>query len=246
MKELALLKGPDCKLLRIYWYDGIIGGARPSSEQGLLGHLDDVKLRLGLVNNSGQQKGVDSLIVTDLIELARLKSISEAILLAGDEDLRIGVQIAQNYGVRVHLLGIKPARGSQSLQLLQEADTTTEWDESVVESFLAVREFANVETERSVAVAARTAPAVLPLDSTIEHVIDDVVEGFVRKLSDADLLGMEVFWADRKRGVPVDFDRRLLPVCRNAIGRDLERPEITRMRSLFQSKVRALIDQKPS
>ena len=120
LKALAAEKAPDCKLLRIYWYDGAIGGARPTTDQAVLANLDDVKLRLGFVNSSGQQKGVDSLIVTDLIELARLKSVSDAILLSGDEDVRVGVQIAQNYGVRVHLLGITPARGSQSHQLLQE------------------------------------------------------------------------------------------------------------------------------
>ena len=46
----------------------------------------------------GRQKGVDSLIVTDLIELARNHAISDAVLLAGDEELRIGVQIAQSLG----------------------------------------------------------------------------------------------------------------------------------------------------
>jgi uncharacterized LabA/DUF88 family protein len=34
------------------------------------------------------------LIGTDLIELARNHAISDAVLLSGDEDLRIGVQIA--------------------------------------------------------------------------------------------------------------------------------------------------------
>ena len=73
-----------------------------------------MKLRLGIVNLAGQQKGVDSLIVTDLVELARNHAITDAILLSGDEDLRIGVQIAQSFGVRVHLIRIEPTRGSQS------------------------------------------------------------------------------------------------------------------------------------
>jgi len=140
LKAVAAAKAPHCNLLRIYWYDGAIAGSsRPTTDQATLAHLDDVKLRLGFVNNTGQQKGVDSLIVTDLIELARLKSISDAILLSGDEDVRVGVQIAQNYGVRVNLIGIYPARGFQSPQLLQEADTTTEWGPEKIGQFLSVR-----------------------------------------------------------------------------------------------------------
>ena len=88
--------------------------------------LDNVKLRLGQLNSAGQQKGVNSLIVTDLMELARNKAISDAVVVTGDEDIRIGVQIAQSHGVRVHLLGIGGAtnKGSQSLTLqTAEADT---------------------------------------------------------------------------------------------------------------------------
>ena len=86
-----------------------------------------MKVRLGFINSAGQQKGVDSLIVTDLIGLARQKAICDALLISGDEDVRIGVQIAQNYGVRVHLLGIAPSRANQSIQLVHEADTSQEW-----------------------------------------------------------------------------------------------------------------------
>ena len=60
-----------------------------------------------------------------MIALARNRAISDAVLVSGDEDLRVGVQQAQEFGVRVHLVGIKPGRGSQSLFLLQEADTAS-------------------------------------------------------------------------------------------------------------------------
>jgi len=88
------------------------------------------------VNSVGEQKGVDSLIVTDMIALARNRAISDAVLVSGDEDLRVGVQQAQEFGVRVHLVGIKPSRGSQSLFLLQEADTTHEWAADDISKFL--------------------------------------------------------------------------------------------------------------
>jgi hypothetical protein len=124
-------------LLRVYWYDGTSTG--PTSQHIALAYLAGLKLRLGFVNSVGEQKGVDSLIVTDMIALARNRAMCEAVLLSGDEDLRVGVQQAQEFGVRVHLLGIKPSRGSQSLFLLQESDVTYEWGEPEVSSFMACR-----------------------------------------------------------------------------------------------------------
>ncbi|MBI2720396.1 MAG: NYN domain-containing protein [Rhizobiales bacterium] len=128
------------ELLRIYWYDGApLSG--PSAEQVRLAHLRDVKLRLGFLNAEGQQKGVDSLIVTDLMELARNKAISDAVVVTGDEDIRVGILIAQSHGVRVHVLGIAgaQARGTQSSLLQQEADTVSTWGKSDISGFLAVR-----------------------------------------------------------------------------------------------------------
>ena len=75
-------------LLRVYWYDGTSTG--PTAQHLTLAHLDNVKVRLGFVNSVGEQKGVDSLIVTDMITLARNRAISDAVLVSGDEDLQIG------------------------------------------------------------------------------------------------------------------------------------------------------------
>lgn len=133
LEELACrLSG--VQLLRIYWYDGTATG--PTPQHVAVAYKPRVKLRLGFVNTVGEQKGVDSLIVTDMIMLARNGAMSDAVLLSGDEDLRVGVQQAQELGVRVHLLGITPCRGSQSQFLLQEADTTHEWTKADVSIFL--------------------------------------------------------------------------------------------------------------
>ena len=112
LAEFAVTIAPDSRLLRTNWYDGLPRGNRPSMEQDLIGQSPNTKLQLSLVNTKRQQKGVDSLIVTDLIELARNQAITDALTLSGDEDIKIGVQVAQTYGVRIHLLGIKPAKGS--------------------------------------------------------------------------------------------------------------------------------------
>jgi hypothetical protein len=202
-----------------------------------LAYQDDVKLRLGFVNSAGQQKGVDSLIVTDLIELARLGSLSDAILMSGDEGVRVGVQIAQNYGVRIHLLGIVPSRGSQSHQLLQEADTTTEWDSAMIASFLSLREAEARETTNSLAqipIARPSAP------QTISD-LDREVGRFVDELQESDILGIAAYW-ETERGVPSEHDRFMLPRCRDVIGRDLERQEIRQVRSCFQRLVKIRLE----
>src|SRR5665213_1519130 len=63
------MKVSGVALLRVYWYDGTSTG--PTAQHLTLAHLQDVKVRLGFVNSVGEQKGVDSLIVTDMITLAR-------------------------------------------------------------------------------------------------------------------------------------------------------------------------------
>lgn len=72
-----------------------------------------------------RQKGVDSLIVRDLIVLARERAICTAYLLAGDEDLRESVATAHEQGLQVILLGIPPSGGdkaNQAMTLIREAD----------------------------------------------------------------------------------------------------------------------------
>ncbi len=57
LAEFAGTIAPDSRLLRIYWYDGLPRGNSPSMEQDLIGQSPNAKLRLGLVNTKGQQKG---------------------------------------------------------------------------------------------------------------------------------------------------------------------------------------------
>lgn len=236
LKAISQSKAPDAKLLRIYWYDGATGGSRPTTDQATLASLDDVKLRLGFINSHGQQKGVDSLIVTDMIELARLKSITDAVLLSGDEDVRVGVQIAQNYGVRIHLLGITPTRGSQSPQLMQESDTTSEWNSDTVGKFLSLRE--DKEEVLKIAVE-KTASAVVIETSDGDSIfskIEITVSTFVEELTESDIQGVKAYW-ETDRGVPSELDRKLLPICGESVGRKLEREEMKHMRSCFKDSV---------
>ncbi|MEU8550644.1 NYN domain-containing protein [Streptomyces roseoverticillatus] len=119
---------PDSRLLRVYWYDGARRRIH-TTEQQRIAELPDVKVRLGNLNANNQQKGVDSLIRTDLESLARHRAISDAALIGGDEDLVSAVEAAQGYGARVHLWGIEPAGGrNQAEPLLWEVDSQRTFD----------------------------------------------------------------------------------------------------------------------
>ena len=117
--------GAYCGLphLRTYWYDAA-EDLIPTAAQQELALQRGVKLRLGRLTASGQ-KGVDSLIVRDMIRLASDHAIATAFLLRGDHDLRTGVAEAQDHGIQVVLIGVDlPAGGrpTQSIALLRESD----------------------------------------------------------------------------------------------------------------------------
>ncbi len=224
-------KTKGAPFLRIYWYDGLLHG-RPSVEQEGLAGMDNVKVRLGTVT-AGQQKGVDSLIVTDLIELARNRAISDAILLSGDEDLRIGVQIAQSFGVRVHLIGIEPSRGNQSRLLRQEADTTSEWSKCDIRQILSLKPKIMESMEASISWA-------VPEDATANagEILDQVATGVVSSLTENEFRLVTEMLLQDPRQIPRDYDRRLLLESRRRMGRDLNEPEKLRIREKFKEIAR--------
>jgi hypothetical protein len=112
-------------LLRTYWYDASLSGT-PEFDQEKVADLPGVRLRLGRLVR-GEQKGVDSRLVRDLIVLARDRALVEAYLVAGDEDLAEGVQEAQDAGVRVVLLGVPGLNQSKLLQ--QQVDKAEVYEE---------------------------------------------------------------------------------------------------------------------
>jgi hypothetical protein len=202
-------------------------------------------LRLGFINSVGQQKGVDSLLVTDLVELSRNGAICDAVLLGGDEDLRIGVQIAQSFGVRVHLVGIEPSRGSQSLQLRQESDTKHEISAIQVTDFLSLLAPAVPAQSSVVGVPQSTISMTLPsslsssgaqagLDVLLEQGIDAVISSIgatgITDIKQALLVSPVI---------PSIYDRRFLASCRTTLGRDLDMDEKKKMRAKLAAKIKA-------
>ncbi len=245
LKYTANERAPHCDLLRIYWYDGVPVGSELTTDQSNLAEMDNVKLRLGIVNDNNQQKGVDSLIVTDLIELARLKSITDAILLSPDEDVRVGVQIAQNYGVRVHLLGIsynhsyggvESRRADQSRRLRQEADTKKEWRREDIEVFLSLRSPSSFMPKES------TRTQFYKNNEPIKHEkneilsVESLVDRFVGEMSDQDIEEVKVYWNSGEREIPSNFDRRMLGICKLNLG-NLDKDQRKKMRARFRQAV---------
>jgi uncharacterized LabA/DUF88 family protein len=118
--------------LRIYWYDAAPRGiAQP--EHDSVASLPGVKIRLGRLTRFGQ-KGVDALVLRDMMRLSSEHAISTAFLLTGDEDLRQAVIEAQDYGVKVILFGIEATlTQNQAESLIQEADELRVLDYSELE-----------------------------------------------------------------------------------------------------------------
>ena len=225
-------------LLRIYWYDGTSTG--PTPQHVALAFKPRVKVRLGFVNTAGQQKGVDSLIVTDMITLARNRVMCDAVLLSGDEDIRVGVQQAQEFGVRVHLLGITPCRGSQSLFLLQEADTTHEWSKNDISAFLSHNQ-RTLLTTPAIGPPVASPITVDPAPAS-PKTLDDLAKQAANEV-DANLLDGLIKNYDSTGQLPPEIDRPLIGRAGKSFGRldqtqlrDLRKSFVTAMKLRLRSK----------
>ena len=144
------------ELLRVYWYDAARDRV-PTIDQRVVAQMAWVKLRLGNLNARGQQKGVDAQIRADMEALARHRAITDAVLIAGDEDMVPAVEAAQAYGVRVHLWGIEPPYGTnQAERLVWESDTVDVLDSGFLRPYFTK----NPVTEQTA--RAENGPATVP------------------------------------------------------------------------------------
>ncbi len=211
-------------LLRVYWYDAWYDartGMTPTATQLTLAHLHGVKLRLGVLNKTGEQKGVDSLIVTDLIDLARNRAIADAVVVSGDEDLRIAVQVAQAYGVRVHILAAGEPNRSVSSSLQMEADSVHHLDREWFKKHLD----ATASADRTIPVPCACIDALDVAGKAIEEILVGVDSEKITTL--AKLLVAK----DTK--IPIKYDRRLIACAAKHAGRWLTEDEKLQIRTAF-------------
>jgi hypothetical protein len=234
--KIASAQAGHLGLLRVYWYDAT-PGSRPSLEQSTLAMLPCVKLRLGVLNNVGEQKGVDSLIVTDLIELARNRAIADAVIVSGDEDLRVAVQVAQSFGVRVHVLAAGDPKTNVSAALQMEADSVASVPDQWFKDNLTV-------TVPAVPVMPATpkqtvsagAPKAVSLEEAAERVSLEILAVAAKSQID----GLKTHF-QKSNSVPPEFDRRLIAKTANALGgRQLTGDEMRRVRGVFVKAVRGI------
>lgn len=151
------------ELLRVYWYDAARDRV-PTIDQRVIAQMPRVKLRLGNLNARGQQKGVDAQIRADMEALARHRAITDAVLVAGDEDMVPAVEAAQAYGVRVHLWGIEPPYGTnQAERLVWESDTVEILDGAFVRPYFTRQPVTVADSPRldEAAISAVPSPAQL-------------------------------------------------------------------------------------
>ncbi len=238
IEALCLAAAPhvnNIPLLRAYWYDAM-PGPRLSLEQNNIAMLPCVKLRLGVLNNVGEQKGVDSLIVTDLIELARNRAITDAVIVSGDEDLRIAVQVAQSFGVRVHILAAGDPKKNVSTSLQMEADSVgflpSEW---FVQHFSINRPTIQKPLASSSEITLVPGSTELSVDDAAEKTSAELLGG----ATEVQIAGLQTHFAT-SHSVPQDFDRRLIAKTAGLLsGRKFTGDEMRKIRGVFVNAVKA-------
>jgi uncharacterized LabA/DUF88 family protein len=216
--------GNGAPLLRIYWYDGCPGGNRKTAEHEEIARWPDVKLRLGTINREGKQKGVDTKLVLDLVELATNRAISDAIILGGDEDLREGVLRAQALGVRVHVVGITCENNNQSQDLLAEADRILLWSTKEAKELVEIVPEPN-DARHEARQDSRNESTEQPIDPAI-------IEAAEEAAGKANLDDIQRYWKLHDNGLPADVDGRLLATARGHLGgRSLNENERKQLRA---------------
>ena len=220
---------PNGDLLRIYWYDGP-GMNGKTNEHTAIDQLDDFKLRLGTRNGVGQQKGVDGLIIADLISLTQQKAITHALLVSGDSDITPGVIAAQSMGLRVHLLSLG-ASAATSPYLAAEVDYKRSWGSAEAIKFASSTAMA-VAAQASIgqiSIAVSLTQAIATPNSIAQIAFNQV------KLGPNSLL-----FSGLKQGVfnlPREIDGELLAVGRAQLGRALTIAEKLDLRKEFRAMI---------
>ncbi|MCB4208491.1 NYN domain-containing protein [Arthrobacter sp. UM1] len=107
--ELQQGQSPGAELLRVQWYDSPpeeFEGKRIAEEAFLaIDGISRTKTRIGRTS-FGNQKGVDVKLALDIVNLSMRGLVTDLYLVSGDDDLTEAVELAQDYGVRVHLYNV--------------------------------------------------------------------------------------------------------------------------------------------
>lgn len=240
--ETIAMRAPRDDFLRIYWYDAAVSPDQLTEQQRQAAQQRNCKLRLGTLNSYNQQKGVDTLMVMDILGLSRNRSVTSLLIVSGDDDVRPAVEQAQEFGVRVHLVGVESRRGrNQAERLIRECDTAEEWSAADVRRFFAMvgengtllPVLEDATRENGPAPGAASAPPSFDdhLKAAIEHVLP---------LLTAPDLALILQQAQAETvSLPSHIDRQLLRRFSICLGRETTEDERREMRRRFAEAVRA-------
>ncbi|PRY52474.1 uncharacterized LabA/DUF88 family protein [Knoellia remsis] len=158
-------------LLRVNWYDsGARRGGQPDYHQDLIGLLPRVKLRLGRLSFSGEQKGVDVRLGLDLALQGRARVADVIYLVSGDDDLTEAVEEAQSAGVQVVIFSVPGQDGighAVSKHMRQAADGELLIDPEAIDLLVRPRAL-NEDLVAATINGARVGPAEKGSDSASE------------------------------------------------------------------------------
>ena len=150
--------------------------------------------------------------------------MASAVLVTGDEDIRVGVQQAQEQGARVYLVGVEPKRSNQSGLLAREADKCYEWGLAEIGGFLAHT-------------PPRPAPLLqAPASGTFEELTRAAVDAVLATLSVDERNRLSALFAGGEWRIPRDVDIQLIRTLGQAVDPVGQREKIE-MRTLFKDLV---------
>lgn len=218
----------EASLLRVYWYDGP-GDDGKAEEHKAIEELDDFKLRLGTRNIVGQQKGVDGLIIADIIGLAQNKAISDALIVSGDADLTPGVVAAQGLGLRVHLLTLSNKK-SAAAYLRAEVDRKCNWAESIILEFASPAPKAATPAPSVATIPPQSPPTTTECTVTEAETVEPINLQIVAQQFYNSLSPEERSQLKPGVGIPKKIDLRLLAAGRKHIRSHLEENEKRQLR----------------
>mgnify|MGYP006275516637 CR=1 FL=1 len=200
------------KLHRIYWYDGAKNMV-PDDRHIAIDSQPFVKLRLGRLTLDGGQKGVDTLMVRDLMVLSQERTLQQAVVLTGDDDLREGIEYAQDRGVLVHLVGIKDSDGltSQSEELSRIVDQVSTIDKSNLTS-LNIGTITWSEPRAGESMANVQEATEIPVEVLVKRVGNAMTQQLPRER-------LETVLGSRPGMLPPDLDKKMFSLAWTEYGR---------------------------
>lgn len=196
--------------LRIYWYDGALPTGL-SIEQQKVSQIPGILFRKGYINEKNEQKGIDTHIVAELLELSYKGIIDEAIIIACDSDLAIGVEYAQKLGVKVSLMTVSNIGISQDLK--NQVDTITEIPVDILKNLFYLHN--NDDLQKDVSVLYHDI-----VDNYLNNLNEETKEEFVTHIVNCNSL-------------PPLCDRELLKIAAGYLKRQLTTSEKHILRDKF-------------